>query len=94
MSSLIFQGAAIHGSFLGFDLMGKKNGGNGGVIINTASLAGIIHSAIDFNFSRMQNFNKILSNVFFAQVSNPRLTHQFTLQQSPAWLASHAVQLL
>ena len=36
----LLQGATIHGSFLGFDLMAKDKGGNGGVIINTSSLAG------------------------------------------------------
>jgi hypothetical protein len=43
MESICFvnsQGATIHGSFLGFDLMAKDKGGNGGVIINTSSLAG------------------------------------------------------
>ena len=35
------QGGVINGSMLGLELMGKGYGGNGGVIINMASGAGV-----------------------------------------------------
>jgi hypothetical protein len=36
------QGGVINGSMLALELMGRGYGGNGGVIINTSSLLGIL----------------------------------------------------
>lgn len=41
----IFQIGVMNGTYLAYDKMSKSNGGNGGIIINTASMAGIVGSA-------------------------------------------------
>ena len=46
ISVFIFQTATIEGTFKGIDLMSKKKGSEGGVVINIASAAGIEY----FNF--------------------------------------------
>nr|XP_002730800.1 PREDICTED: 15-hydroxyprostaglandin dehydrogenase [NAD(+)]-like isoform X1 [Saccoglossus kowalevskii] len=37
----VLLSAAIRGTYLGVDFMGKTNGGNGGLVINTGSMAGL-----------------------------------------------------
>lgn len=41
-----FQNAVIHGTMLGLKYMGKDNGGDGGIIVNIASIAGITPFAV------------------------------------------------
>lgn len=39
-----FQGGVVRGTYLALEHMKKENGGNGGVIVNVASMAGLILS--------------------------------------------------
>jgi len=39
---VVFQGGVVRGTYLALEHMKKENGGNGGVIINIASMAGLI----------------------------------------------------
>jgi 15-hydroxyprostaglandin dehydrogenase (NAD) len=38
----LFQNAVVRGTLLGLQYMGKDEGGNGGVVVNMASVAGLV----------------------------------------------------
>jgi 15-hydroxyprostaglandin dehydrogenase (NAD) len=42
----ILQNAVVRGTLLGFQYMGKDEGGKGGVVVNVSSVAGLAPSAI------------------------------------------------
>jgi len=41
----LLQNAVVRGTLLGFQYMGKDEGGKGGVVVNMSSIAGLIISA-------------------------------------------------
>jgi len=41
----LFQNAVVRGTLLGLQYMGKDKGGKGGVVVNMASIAGLVAAA-------------------------------------------------